>query len=56
MTAGQDGFRDVSSKQGGGLEDPGVLRSVSRLGSIDHTNYSLSCKLRLRRGRCLPRA
>ena len=37
MTAGLDGFRDVSSKQRSGFECHWVPRSVSRLGSIDHT-------------------
>jgi hypothetical protein len=40
MNAGQDGFRDVSSKQSSDLvEDQAVDRSVSRRGSIDHTIY-----------------
>jgi hypothetical protein len=45
MNAGQDGFRDKSSKQQGGLiEGHWVYRSVSCRGSIDHTICSLSCK------------
>jgi hypothetical protein len=46
MTAGQDGSRDVSSKQGGGIDCRWVPRSVSRLGSIDHTICVVSSKLR----------
>jgi hypothetical protein len=49
MTAGQDGFRDASSKQLFGIEHRGGKRSVSRLGSIDHTICSFSCKFRLQR-------
>jgi len=47
MTAGQDGFRDASSKQYGGLcRRPLADPDVSRLGSIDHTICSFSCKFR----------
>ena len=49
MTAGQDGFRDASSKQGCDVEHHWVPRSVSRLGSIDHTICSVSSKLRPQR-------
>src|SRR5208282_894222 len=49
MTAGQDGFRDASSKQLSGVERRWVARSVSRLGLIDHTICSFSCKFRLQR-------
>jgi hypothetical protein len=35
MTAGQDGFRGESSKQGNDVERRWIARSVSRLGSID---------------------
>ena len=45
MNAGQDGFRDVSSKQKRDLiESHCKFRSVLRQGSIDHTTCSLSCK------------
>jgi hypothetical protein len=45
MNAGQDGFRDKSSKQHNDLiEGHWVYRSVLRRGSIDHTICSLSCK------------
>ena len=45
MNAGQDGFRDESSKQMGALmEGHWEIRKVSRHGSIDHTICSLSCK------------
>src|SRR3981189_2872192 len=45
MNAGQDGFRDKSSKQKGDLiEGHCKMRNVSRRGSIDHTTCSLSCK------------
>jgi len=45
MNAGQDGFRDKSSKQKGDLiEGHWKMRSFSRRGSIDHTICSLSCK------------
>ena len=45
MNAGQDGFRDTSSKQQSDqIEGHWVYRSVSRRGSIDHTICSLSCK------------
>ena len=45
MNAGQDGFRDKSSKQKGDLiEGHWKMRNVSRRGSIDHTICSLSCK------------
>jgi hypothetical protein len=44
MNAGQDGFRDKSSKHSGDLTGHRMLRSVSRRGSIDHTICSLSCK------------
>jgi hypothetical protein len=38
MNAGQDGFRDKSSKQKGDLiEGHWKMRNVSRRGSIDHT-------------------
>ena len=47
MNAGQDGFRDKSSKQNGDLiEGHWKMRNVSRRGSIDHTICSLSCKFR----------
>src|SRR5216684_2535151 len=47
MNAGQDGFRDKSSKQKGDLiEGHWKMRNVSRRGSIDHTICSLSCKFR----------
>src|SRR5437763_8349980 len=50
MTACLDGFRDASSKQYGGFNRcHWVPRSVSRLGSIDHTICSVSSKLRLQR-------
>ena len=50
MTAGQDGVRDASSKQGGGFERATGSHGVSRvLGSIDHT--ICSCKLSGLRGR-----
>jgi hypothetical protein len=45
MNAGQDGFRDKSSKQKGDLmRGHWKMRSFSRRGSIDHTICSLSCK------------
>ena len=45
MNAGQDGFRDKSSKQQCDLlEGHWVCRSVPCRGSIDHTICSLSCK------------
>jgi len=45
MCAGQDGFRDTSSKQKGDLTGGHwSYRSVPRRGSIDHTICSLSCK------------
>jgi hypothetical protein len=45
MNAGQDGFRDESSKHSRDLiEGHGGIRSVPRRGSIDHTICSLSCK------------
>jgi hypothetical protein len=45
MNAGQDGFRDASSKQMGDLiEGHWNVRDFSRRGSIDHTICSLSCK------------
>ena len=45
MNAGQDGFRDKSSKQKGDLmKGHWKIRNVSRRGSIDHTICSLSCK------------
>ena len=45
MNAGQDGFRDESSKQMGDLMDGHwEMRNFSRHGSIDHTICSLSCK------------
>jgi hypothetical protein len=45
VNAGQDGFRDESSKQIGDLiEGHWGMRSFSRRGSIDHTICSLSCK------------
>jgi hypothetical protein len=44
MNAGQDGFRDASSKHHGDLWGQWDQRSVSRLGSIDHTICSLPCK------------
>src|SRR5260370_15529031 len=47
MNAGQDGFRDKSSKQKGDLiEGHWKMRNVSRRGSIDHSICSLSCKFR----------
>ena len=50
MTACLDGFRDASSKQHSGFNRcHWVPRSVSRLGSIDHTICSVSSKLRLQR-------
>jgi len=42
MTACQDGFRDESSKQSRDVKHRWVPRSVSRLGSIDHTICSVS--------------
>ena len=46
MNAGQDGFRDKSSKQKGDLiEGHWKMRNVSRRGSIDHTICLLSCKV-----------
>jgi hypothetical protein len=45
MNAGQDGFRDESSKQMSDLvEGHWGMRNFSRHGSIDHTICSLSCK------------
>src|ERR1700730_4634742 len=45
MNAGQDGFRDNSSKQNGDLiEGHWKMRNFSRRGSTDHTICSLSCK------------
>src|ERR1700688_4250647 len=45
MNAGQDGFRDKSSKQKRDLiEGHWKMRNFSRRGSIDHTICSLSCK------------
>ena len=45
MNAGQDGFRDKSSKQNADLiAGHWKIRSFSRRGSIDHTICSLSCK------------
>jgi hypothetical protein len=45
MNAGQDGFRDESSKQESGLiEDHWNMRAFSRRGSTDHTICSLSRK------------
>jgi hypothetical protein len=45
MSAGQDGFRDKSSKQLDDLiEGHWNVRSFSRRGSIDHTICSLPCK------------
>jgi hypothetical protein len=45
MNAGQDGFRDESSKQMSDLiEGHWEMRNLSRHGSIDHTICSLSCK------------
>src|SRR5271170_8272762 len=45
MNAGQDGFRDTSSKHSGGQQaDHWLYRSVPCRGSIDHTICSLSCK------------
>jgi len=45
MNAGQDGFRDVSSKQMSDLtKGPWGMRNFSRHGSIDHSICSLSCK------------
>src|ERR1700682_5052268 len=45
MNAGQDGFRDESSKQLGDLiEGHWGIRIFSRHGSIDPTTCSLPCK------------
>src|ERR1035437_3599536 len=45
MNAGQDGFRDESSKQMSDLiEGYWGIRSISRRRSIDHTICSFSCK------------
>ena len=45
MNAGQDGFRDASSKQPSDLYGPLDRIGVSRIsGSIDHTICSLPCK------------
>jgi len=45
MNAGQDGFRDESSKQISDLkEGHWEMRNFSRHRSIDHTIYSSSCK------------
>jgi hypothetical protein len=45
MNAGQDGFRDESSKQMSDLiEGHWGIRNLSRHESIDHTICSLSCK------------
>ncbi len=44
MNAGQDGFRDASSKHPSDLCGQWKARSVSRLGSIDHTICLLPCK------------
>jgi len=47
VNAGQDGFRDKSSKQNGDLiEGHWKMRNFSRRGSIDHTICLLSCKFR----------
>ena len=47
MNAGQDGFRDNSSKQNGDLiEGHWKMRNFSRRGSTDHTICLLSCKFR----------
>ena len=47
MNAGQDGFRNKSSKQNSDLmEGLWTMRIFSRRGSIDHTICSLSCKFR----------
>ena len=53
MTACQDGFRDESSKQSRDVKHRWVPRSVSRLGSIDHTICSVSSKLRPQRERVI---
>ena len=45
MNAGQNGIRDESSKQESGfMGGHWLFRSVSCLGSIDRTIFSLSCK------------
>jgi hypothetical protein len=44
MNAGQDGFRDASSRHASDLYGQWGLRSISRLGSIDHTICSSPCK------------
>jgi hypothetical protein len=48
MNAGQDGFRDASSKHAGDLCGQWGPRSISRLGSIDHTICLSPCKFRHR--------
>ena len=50
-TAGQDGFRGGSSKQRAAVGRHWIARSVSRLGSIDHT----ICSLLLQAPACSPR-
>jgi hypothetical protein len=56
MTAGQDGFRDVSSKHLGGVMRRWIARSVSRLGSLDPTICSFSCMLDINEiGETIPR-
>src|SRR5258708_1344558 len=49
MTACQDGFRDAGSEHTRDVKHRRVPRSVSRLGSIDHTICSVSSKLRPQR-------
>src|SRR5712691_4260279 len=46
MTADQDGFRDESFKKSCGVVCRWVPRSISVLGSIDHTICSVSSKRR----------
>ena len=52
LTAGPAGIRDAGSKQEDGIYCHWVPRSVPRLRSIDHTNYSFSSKLLWLRREC----
>jgi len=49
MTAGQDGFRNPSSKQGRGIVCHWIPRNASGLRSPDHTISSCSSKHRPQR-------
>lgn len=53
MNAGQDGFRDVGSKQVFDKVGHWLLRSIPRLGSIDHTISSFPASSRVRATRRL---